>query len=240
MTGTIINTISILLGGTLGTFLGNKLPFGVRNIVIQGVGLVVLVVGVEMALRTENVLLVLSSILIGGILGEWWKIEERLERLGQWLENRASDYPLLTRGEFTKGFVTASLVFCVGPMAVVGSMQEGITGDGTLLIMKSVLDGFTAVAFAASMGMGVTFAALAVLLIQGGLTLSAGLVQGVLSEAMVVEMTAVGGIMLLGIGLLMLDIKRVKVANFLPGLVIAPLLVSLWAIVEAWIAGVKP
>ncbi len=237
MVGTVINTVAVLLGGTLGTALGNKLPPGIRKIVIQGVGLVTLVVGIDMALSTGNVLLVLGSILIGGILGEWLKIEERLEGLGQWLENKASRYPLLTRGEFTKGFVTASLVFCVGPMTVVGSMQEGITGDGTLLIMKSVLDGFTSVAFAASMGMGVTFAALTVLLLQGGLTLSAGLLQGVLSDAMVVEMTAVGGVMLLGIALLMLDVKRVKVANFLPGLVIAPLLVPLWAVIEAWVKG---
>lgn len=235
MTGTVINTVAILLGGTLGALLGNRLPLGVRNIVIQGVGLVTLVLGLDMAMQTSNVLLVLGSILIGGMLGEWWRIEERLEVFGQWLESRASRYPLLTRGDFIKGFVTATLVFCVGPMTVVGSMQEGIAGDGTLLILKSVLDLFTSLAFAASMGMGVTFAAVAVFLIQGGLTLSAGALQGVLSDAMVVEMTAVGGIMLLGIGLLILEIKRVKVANFLPGLAIAPLLVPLWAIVERWL-----
>jgi uncharacterized protein len=237
MTGTVINTLAILVGGTLGALVGNRLPPGIRTIVIQGVGLVTLVVGVEMALGTENVLLLLGSVLIGGILGQWWQIEERLERFGGWLESRASRYPLLTRGDFVRGFVTASLVFCVGPMAVVGSMQEGITGDATLLVLKSVLDLFTSVAFAASLGMGVTFAAGAVLLLQGGLTLSAGVLQGLLSEAMVVEMTAVGGVMLLGIGLLILDIKRVKVANLMPGLAIAPMLVPLWAIVERWLAG---
>ncbi len=156
MTGTIINTIAVIVGGTLGSLLGARLPDKVRQIVIQGVGLVVIVVGVQMALKTQNILIVLGSILVGGIIGEWWRIDERLEALGRKAEEKASRFPFLTRGDFTKGFVTASLVFCVGPMTVVGSLQEGISGDASLLIMKSVLDGFTSMAFAASLGMGVS------------------------------------------------------------------------------------
>jgi hypothetical protein len=231
MTGTLINTVTVLLGGTLGSLLGDRLPDRVRLIVIQGVGLVTLIVGADMALETGNVLIVLGSILLGGILGEWWRLEDRLDSAGEWLEQKAARIPFLTRGDFTKGFVTASLVFCVGPMTVLGSIQDGLTGDYHLLAIKSVLDGFAGLAFAATMGMGVTFAAVSVLLYQGALTLGASLFQNILTDAMVIEMTAAGGVIILGIGLMLLEIKRVKVANFLPALAIAPLLVTLW---ERW------
>jgi len=231
MTGTIINVATVIAGGTLGTLLGEKLPSRIRHIVMQGVGLVTLAVGMSMAITTKNFLLVLISIIIGGMLGEWWGLEERLDTAGKWLEAKASRFPLLARGEFTKGFVTASLVFCVGPMTILGSIQDGLAGDYTLLAIKSVLDGFSALAFAASMGMGVTFSAVTVLVYQGALTLGASLFQNVLTDTIVTEMTATGGVMILGIGLLLLEIKRVRVANFLPALAIAPLLVALW---EKW------
>ena len=227
--GTAINVVTVVAGGTLGTLLGERLPRRIRRIVMQGVGLVTLVVGISMALSTKNFLLVLGSILIGGILGEWWRLEERLDRAGKWVEAKAARVPFLARGEFTKGFVTASLVFCVGPMTILGSIQDGVSGDYTLLAIKSVLDGFSSLAFAASMGMGVTFAAITVLLYQGVLTLGASLFQALLTDAMITEMTATGGVIILGIGLLLLEIKRVKVASFLPALAIAPLLVALWA-----------
>lgn len=231
MTGTAINVAAVVAGGTLGTLLGERLPSRIRRIVMQGVGLVTLAVGMSMALTTENLLLVLGSILIGGILGEWWRLEERLEEAGKWLEARAVWFPFLAQGEFTKGFVTASLVFCVGPMTVLGSIQDGLSGDYTLLAIKSVLDGFSSLAFAASMGMGVTFAAITVLVYQGILTLGASLFQAILTDAMITEMTATGGVIILGIGLLLLEIKRIRVAAFLPSLAIVPLLVALW---EKW------
>jgi len=231
MTGTVINVITVVAGGTLGTLLGERLPSRIRHIVMQGVGLVTLAVGMSMAITTKNFLLVLLSIVIGGILGEWWRLEERLDGAGKWLEAKASRFPFLARGEFTKGFVTASLVFCVGPMTILGSFQDGLSGDYTLLAIKSVLDGFSALAFAASMGMGTTFSAITVLVYQGILTLGASLFENILTDAMITEMTATGGVMILGIGLLLLEIKRVKVANFLPALAIVPLLVALW---EKW------
>ena len=231
MTGTVINVITVVAGGTLGTLLGERLPSRIRRIIMQGVGLVTLAVGMSMAITTKNFLLVLISIVIGGILGEWWRLEERLDRAGNWLETKAARFPFLARGEFTKGFVTASLVFCVGPMTILGSIQDGLSGDYTLLSIKSALDGFSSLAFAASMGMGVTFAAITVLVYQGILTLGASLFQAILSDAMITEMTATGGVMILGIGLLLLEIKRVRVANFLPALAIVPLLVALW---EKW------
>jgi len=231
MTGTIINVITVIAGGTVGTLLGERLPSRIRQIVMQGVGLVTLAVGMSMAITTENFLLVLLSIVLGGILGEWWGLEERLDRAGEWLETRAARFPFLAQGEFTKGFVTASLVFCVGPMTILGSIQDGLSGDYTLLAIKSVLDGFSALAFAASMGMGATFSAVTVLVYQGVLTLGASLFQNVLTDTIVTEMTATGGVMILGIGLLLLEIRRVRVANFLPALAIVPLLVTLW---EMW------
>ena len=231
MTGTVINVITVIAGGTVGTLLGERLPSRIRQIVMQGVGLVTLAVGMSMAITTENFLLVLLSIVLGGILGEWWGLEERLDRAGEWLETRAARFPFLAQGEFTKGFVTASLVFCVGPMTILGSIQDGLSGDYTLLTIKSVLDGFSALAFAASMGMGATFSAVTVLVYQGVLTLGASLFQNVLTDTIVTEMTATGGVMILGIGLLLLEIRRVRVANFLPALAIVPLLVTLW---EMW------
>ena len=149
------------------------------------VSTVTIIVGISMALETNHILVVLGSILLGGILGEWWQLERRLEGLAQWLERKAARFPLLTRGDFTKGFVTASLVFCVGPLTILGSIQDGLSGDYTLLAIKSVLDGFAGMAFAAAMGMGVTFAALSVLVIQGTLTIGASLFQTVLTEPMI-------------------------------------------------------
>ena len=228
MTGTLINALTVVLGGSLGSLLGERLPPRIREIVVQGIGLVVLAVGMDMALSSNNFLLVLGSILVGGILGEWWQLQRRLDDAGRWLESKAERFPFLTRGEFTKGFVMASLVFCAGPMTVLGSIQDGLSGDYTLLAIKSVLDGFSSLAFAAAMGMGVTFAAITVLVVQGTLTLGASLFEGLLTEAMITELTATGGVVMLGIGLLMLEVKRIKVANFLPALVMAPLLVALW------------
>jgi uncharacterized membrane protein YqgA involved in biofilm formation len=229
LTGTALNVAAILVGGTLGSLLGDRLPPRLRETVMHGMALVVLVVGMDMALGTENVLIVLGSIVAGGILGEWWQLERRLDSLARWVEARAARVPFLARGEFSQGLVSASLLFCVGPMAILGSMEDGLRGDYSLLAIKSVLDGFTSLAFGAALGMGVTFAALAVLLVQGGVTLGASLLEGVLSEAMIAELTATGGVMMLGLGLLMLELKHIRVANLLPALVLAPILVALWA-----------
>ncbi len=230
MIGTILNIVTVLIGGGLGVLLGQRLPERMRETVLHGLGLVTLVVGVHLTLETQNVLIVLVSVLIGAILGEWWGIDVGLERVSEWLRVRvARRASARSMAHFTEGFVTASLVFCVGPMTILGSIQDGLTGDYSLLAIKSVLDGFAALAFASSLGIGVLFSALTILVYQGGLTLAAGLAQNVFSEAMIAEMTATGGVMILAIGLLLLDVRRIRVANLLPALLIAPLMVAAWA-----------
>ena len=226
MTGTILNVITVLIGAALGVWLGSRFPERMRQTVMAGLGIMVLIVGVGMALP-GNALIVLFSLLIGGIIGEWIDIDGKLNALGQWLEAR------FARGEdagtFTKGFVTASLVFCVGPMTILGSIQDGLLGDYNLLAIKSLLDLFAALAFASTLGIGVAFAGGTVLVVQGGIALLAMLVGTSLGEISratpwVIQMTAAGGAVIIGISLLLLDLKRIRVANFIPAILIAPLI----------------
>jgi len=224
VTGTLLNVATVLVGGLLGTTLGNRLPERVRDTVLHGLGMVTLAVGLQLTLQTKNILIVMGSILAGGIVGEWWRLEDRLQALGAWLQARVGGMGRTTT--FVQGFVTASLVFCVGPMAVLGALQDGLTGDYRLLAIKSLLDGFAALAFASSLGIGVVFSALTVIAYQGAISLLASQVQQALSPAMIAEMTATGGILIMGIGLLLLEIKRIRVANFLPAILIAPVVVA--------------
>ena len=227
MIGTLINIIAVIVGGSLGTLLGGRLPERSRETVLHGIGLVTLVLGIHLTMETQNILIVMGSVLFGALLGEWWRVDVGLERLSEWLRSR-----LVTRisssrlGHFTEGLVTASLVFCVGPITILGAIQDGLRGDYSLLAIKSMLDGFTALAFAASLGIGVLFSVLTLLVYQGGLSLLAGLIQNVLTESMIQEMTATGGVLILAIGLLLLDVKKIRVANLLPALVIAPTIVA--------------
>ncbi len=232
ITGTLINVATVVVGGLLGTFLGNRLPEKMRLTVLHGLGLMTLIIGVSMAIGTKNMLIPLFSILIGGILGEALRIEDALERLGKWAEARLGGLFGGDRSTFAQGFITASLVFCVGPMTILGSIQDGLMGDFTLLAVKSLMDGFAAMALAASLGAGVMLSAVTVLGYQGGLSLAAGLfgaaLGGVTSETpWVIEMTATGGVVILSIAFLLLDIKRIRAANLLPAVFIAPLLVLL-------------
>jgi uncharacterized membrane protein YqgA involved in biofilm formation len=237
ITGTLINVSAVVIGGTLGTLLGNRLPEKMRQTVLHGLGLMVLVVGISMALTTRNILIPLFSILIGGILGEALAIDDGLHKLGNWVEARfmrrsdtAGDQ--VGGGTIAAGFITASLVFCVGPLSILGSIQDGLMGDHTLLTLKSILDGFTAMALAASLGAGVILSAGTVLVYQGGLSLLAlafgASLGGVARQTpWVVEMTATGGVIILSIAFLLLDIKRIRTANLLPAVLIAPLIVLL-------------
>ncbi len=232
ITGTLINVATVIAGGALGTLLGNRLPDKMRRTVLDGLGLMTVVIGVTMAIGTKNALIPLFSILIGGLLGEALRIEDGLERLGQWAETRLGRVFGASGGRTAQGFITASLIFCVGPMTVLGSIQDGLTGDYTLLAIKSLMDGFAAMALAASLGAGVMLSAGTVLAYQGGLSLLAmafGAALGGVTQTTpwVVEMTATGGVVILSIAFLLLDIKRVRAANLLPAVFVAPLLVLL-------------
>jgi len=236
MIGTFINAAAVLVGGGLGTWLGQRLPSRIRDTVQDGLGLVTMLTGLQMALQTQNILITMGSLLVGGILGEWWRLDEGFSRIGDRLKALTSRrWGSSGLGLFTEGFVTASLVFCVGPMTVLGAIQDGLTGDYTLLAIKSMLDGFAALVFSSSMGIGVVFSVLTILLFQGAITLGAGAVQAILTDAMIAEMTAAGGVIIIGIALLLLDVKRIRIASFLPALVVAPALVwAMGALGIAW------
>ena len=230
MLGTAINVGAILAGSVIGVSIGSRLPERLRQTVLNGLGLLTLLVGLQMALGTGNLMIILGAILLGGLLGEILRIHDGLERFGAFLQSALSRSrnPL-----FGEGFVTASLVFCVGPMAILGSIQDGMTGDYRLLAVKSVLDGFAAIAFSASLGWGVSLSALSILLYQGGITLCATTLSKILTDPMIVEMTAAGGLIIVGIGLKLLDLKDIRLANFLPALALAPLIVFIVPIIKS-------
>ncbi|WP_448384004.1 DUF554 domain-containing protein [Desulfosoma sp.] len=231
MVGTALNVTTVVVGGLVGTLLGARLPQKVQGTVMNGLGLVTTVVGVQMALETRNILIVLGGILLGGLLGESMHIHEGLEKVGAGLQRllKAS-----ARSTFSEGFVTASLVFCIGPMAVLGSIQDGLSGDYKLLAVKSTLDGFAAVAFSATLGWGVILSAATVFVFQGSVTLMASVLDRMLSPEMITEMSATGGLLIMAIGLKLLAVKEVRVANFLPALAVAPVIVFLVPWLKAW------
>lgn len=225
--GTILNVTAVLVGGGLGLAFGSRLPDRVRETVLHGLGLFVIAIGLQMTFQSKNMLIVLGSLLAGGVLGEWINIDSALRRLGARLEQRFAAGPGSSNGNFIKGFVTASLVFNIGPMAILGSIRDGLTHDIQLLAIKSVLDGFGSLAFASMLGVGVLFAAVTVGIYQGLITLLAAQARSLLSEAMIAEMTAVGGILIMGIGVgSLLELKPIRVGNFLPAVAIAPVLVA--------------
>ena len=247
MIGTLLNIATVLVGGTLGLLFGSRLPDRMRKTVIAGLGLFTLAYGIFNFLKTQNPLIVLGSLLVGALLGEWWKIEDGLQGIGKWLEShyggKQVDRPQSELSvsaatspgnrhapsrDFVRGFLTASLVFCVGPMTILGSIQDGLKGDYSLLAIKSVLDGFAALAFASTLGVGVLFSVIVILFFQGGISLLAAQLSAVITPAMMSEMTAVGGVLLLGIAISsLLEIKPIRVGNFLPSLAIAPLVVAI-------------
>src|SRR5512136_2213745 len=231
MIGTFINIAAVLVGGSLGMLIGGRLPERLKATVIAGMGLFTAVIGIKMFFETQNSLYVLGGLVIGALLGEWWKIEDGLRHLGEILEKRFTrpgreNGQSTSYGNFVRGFMAASLLFCIGPIAILGSIQAGLTGDTNLLVIKSVLDGFAAMAFASTLGVGVLFSAAMVLVYQGAITLLAARLNTLVTKPMMAELTATGGVLLLGIAISsLLEIKKIRVGNFLPALVIAPLIV---------------
>jgi uncharacterized membrane protein YqgA involved in biofilm formation len=223
-TGTLLNLLTVLAGGLLGTFLGDRLSPRLRDNVIAGVGLFTVAMGLKFALDTASLPIPLGAIVIGGVMGSLAGIERRLNDLGAALQRRFTT-PGST-STIAEGFVTASIVFCVGPLTFLGSIKNGLTGDASLLAVKSILDGFSAIAFAATLGWGVLLSLVVILVYQGGLAAGASLFAGALSDAQLREMTAVGGLLVLGVGLKLLRIRDVQVADYLPAIAVAPLLVA--------------
>jgi uncharacterized membrane protein YqgA involved in biofilm formation len=225
--GTVINVVAVLAGTAIGVAVGSRLGRGLQERVLAGLGLVTAVVGIDLALawRATSPLYVLGAILLGGLIGEALQIEQRLSRLGDRLQARVQKDG--SRSTVSEAFFTASLLFCVGPLTVIGSFEDGLRGNLEPLATKSLLDGFASIALASTLGFGVAFAAVTVLLVQGALTLGAGLFDGILRGEALDAMTSTGGVLIIGISLKLLDLKDVRVGNFLPALVLAPLLVGL-------------
>ncbi|HEY8476478.1 MAG TPA: DUF554 domain-containing protein [Chloroflexota bacterium] len=225
MLGTVLNATTVVAGGSLGLLLGSRLPGRVRETVVHGLGLVTLALGASLAIETSDVLVPLLSVVVGSVVGEVLDVERHLEGVGRWLERRTTSAD--SGGTFVRGFVTASLVYCVGPMTILGSLQDGLTGDYRILAVKALLDGVASVAFASAMGVGVLFAAVTVLVYQGAITLGATWARVLFTDPVVAAMNATGGLLLLGIGLRLLEIKALRVTNMLPALAVAPALVAL-------------
>lgn len=223
--GTWLNVATVLLGGSLGMLLRGRLPSRITLVVMQAIGLMTLLIGVTNALDLNRVstppglLLGLLALAVGGALGEWLRLEERLEWVGERLKRRFGG-----RGRFTEGFVTASLLFCVGPLTLLGSIQNGLTGEAGFLVLKSTLDGFSSLALATTFGFGVVASVVVIAVYQGGLSLAAGLFANLVpdpaTDPRVLLVNGVGGLMIIALGLGLLDVKRLRVASLLPALLL--------------------
>ncbi len=217
MWGTVVNSIAVIVGSLLGLLIKRGIKEKYRKTITQGLGLAICIVGIMDAIKTNNIILVIISLMIGAIIGEWLNIDDRINSLGGWAQSK---FGKNKDNRFSQGFITATLVYCVGAMAIMGSLQSGLYGNHKILYVKSALDGITAIIFASTMGIGVIFSAVCVFAYQGAITLGASLLKPYLNEGVITEMSAIGGILILAIGISMLDIKKIKVANILPAVFI--------------------
>ena len=214
LTGTLVNALAIVILGTIGSMLKNGISTRYTDLIMNALGLFVVVMGIMYTIKTQQMLVIIFSLVIGSALGEWINIEKKLDNLGNYLQNKLK----FGNGNFSQGFVMASLIFCIGSMAILGALQSGLYNKHDILFTKASIDGVAAFIFASTMGIGVAFAALPILVYQGGLTLLAGTVAPYLSQAVITEMTATGGILIMGIGLSLLEIKKIKIGNMLPSI----------------------
>lgn len=236
--GTIVNAIAIIIGGLLGMMLP-RISEGIKSTVMQGLGLAITVLGITMALKSNQIVLVIMSVVIGGIIGELLRIEIRLEQLGDWLQallrKGSSAHPT---SSISQGFVTCTLIYCIGAMAILGPLDGGLRHNHDILYTKSLLDGFLSIIFASTLGIGVIFSAVSVFVMQGVIALAATFIAMAFSQAsldaMIVQITAVGGVLVIGVGLNILQIKKMNVANMLPALVIAAAAVPLQHYFTVW------
>ena len=224
MTGTLINILTVLIGSAIGLLIRSKIPENYKLILLQAIGLLTLVIGLQMALRTQEMLIMMSALLLGAITGQLIDINSKIELFAEKLKKRFANQ---NDKYFTEGFITASIIFCVGPMTILGALNDGLKGDYQLLAIKSILDGFTSIALSATFGIGVIFSIITIAIIQGGISSFASYADSFLNDIMIAEMTAVGGILIVAIGFGILNIKKINVANFLPALIYSPLFIYL-------------
>lgn len=230
--GTIINAVAIICGSLLGSAF-NRISEGIKNTVMQGIALVVCVLGISMALKTENMLIPIFSLVLGGVIGELIRLSDWLDRLGSWVERVVGKRG---KGNIATGFVTSTLVYCVGAMAILGAMDSGLRLNHDILYTKSILDGFSAIIFSSTLGIGVLFSAIPVFLYQGLIALGSTFISSFVGQEMltsiITEITAVGGILIIGIGLNILELKKINVANLLPAIFVSAVLVPLIAMLS--------
>ena len=238
LTGTLLNVATVLLGTLIGLLVGSRMPNRLRSSLTTGLGLFTALIGVDMGLRifadpaaqAGDDLAVLCAVLLGVVIGELLRLHDGLEWLGGWFQRRLASADRPSR--IAEGFVTASLVFCVGPLTILGSLANGLTGDVQLLAIKSLLDGVASIAFAAALGAGVALSALTVLVVQGGIAAAAFLLRDAMDGTTILAITSAGGIILLGVALRLLELNQVRVANFLPALLLAPIFIRVAAAVR--------
>lgn len=229
MLGTIVNSIAIIGGSILGILLRNGIKDEYKSTIMDGIGLSVVIIGIIGGIKSENIILVIASIVIGGLIGEVIGIEKKLDNLGDKLQKS------FAKGDsnFTKGFVTSSLVYCIGAMAIIGALESGIQGNHETLFAKSILDGISAIIFGSTLGIGVTFSAIPVFLYQGTITLLSNSIKDILTPEVINEMSAVGGILIMAIGINILEIKKIKIGNLLPA-VFVPLIYYVFTLIIMW------
>lgn len=228
MTGTIINVLAILGAGFVGLLLGKGIPKNISQTIEDGLGILVLIIGIQYALKADSLAIVGISLALGAIIGEVRAWEARLDKVGNLLQSRFSQGE---DNQFVKGFVSASLLFCVGAMAVIGALEDGLTGNYQILLIKSILDGIFALIFAASMGIGVLVSAIPVLIYQGSISLASTLIKPILTDPMLNNITALGGVLIAALGLNIIGITKIKVANLLPGIVVVPIIMAIYALI---------
>ncbi len=225
MIATFINCATVLLGSLIGLLLHKKITESFKTIVYTGAGLVAMVLGIKMSFSATKIVFLALALILGGIIGEWWKIEGAILKLGEFLKNRFARNE--SGKDFSYGFLNASVLFCVGAMALVGAFKAGAEGDYEMILTNSVMDGFMAIMLTTAMGIGVAFSALTILLYQGGITLLAHQLKPLVNDLLLGELTGIGGVLVLMIGMNLLGLSKIKTANYLPGLLIIIILVAL-------------
>ena len=224
MLGTYVNVVAVIIGSIIGVLLHQRFPERIRKIGFQAVGLCVLFLGISLALKTENFLILIFSMLIGAIIGELMQLDRRIDRFGAFLKARIGS----TNDQFSEGFVTAFLLFCIGAMTIVGSIEDGLNNDPTILFAKSLMDGCASIALASTFGIGVLFSAIPLFIFQGSITLLAASSKAFFTEVLITELSAVGGVILMGLSIQLLDLKELKVVNLLPALIVVIVLVRVF------------